>query len=136
MGRHITNENRLPKAALERLQELQVEDPRIVAILNRCWGNRKYIEAGVAMVSKEDRAELLAPRQNGWRATVGWEYENYYNSALRGTYYGVTIHGLTNWLKDTLNLAPEAIAELGGIRRAARGRAARAIEKERKEWGV
>ncbi|WP_224981306.1 hypothetical protein [Geomonas agri] len=133
MGRHITNENRLPKGAMERLQELQVEDPRIVAILNRCWGNRKYIEAGVAMVAKEDRAELLAPRQSGWRATAAWEYENYYNAALGGNEYGMSIRELTTWLKDSLILGAAEVAELGGIRRAARGRAQRGIEKEKRE---
>lgn len=133
MGRQITTENRLPKAAIERLKELQVEDPRIVAIMNRCWGNRKFIEAGVAMVSKEQRAELLAPRKNGWRATAGWEYENYYNAALAGNEYGMSIRELTTWLKDSLLLTPANVAELEGIRRAARGRAQRGIEKEKKE---
>lgn len=133
MGREITMANRLPRAAVERLKELQVEDPRLIAILNRCWGNRKFIEASVAMLNANERGELLAPRQGGWRAKAGREYENCYRAEFNDYYYGTTIRELTAWLKKELSLTEAQHKELDGIRRAARGRGMRLAEKDRKD---
>lgn len=133
MGRQATTANRLPRAAVERLKELKVEDPRLIAILNRCWGNRKFVEAGVVKLGTGERAELLAPRQDGWRAKAAQEYENCYRAEFNDYYYGTTIRELTAWLKCTLALEPDQDEELDRIRRAARGRGMRLAEKDQRE---
>lgn len=127
----------LPRS-LPSLGKMEAEDRHFLEAFSRCWKNSGFIAGGLAELPPAKREQLKGPRQRlqGWKAEANKQYEFLYQAEFSGYDFGETIREVTARLKKSLFLTPEQCGGLDAIRRAAKIRMHRQIEKDKREGNV